>query len=200
MSIAVGYQHPGWVHEGFMRSMMRLHDERAELIEWTIGMRSGSLLGPGRSEILRTFLGTEATHLLYVDTDMIFTPEDVGGLLARAEALVGGLYLGQRTDGSRFATAQTFSSEGFAPLHPEAVQAAAGGLVAVDGMGMGFTLVRRDVAEALADAYPHPFEETWISGFHTDPDVAFCARALSRGFQPYVDTAVRLGHIKEHVI
>lgn len=80
----------------------------------------------------------DATHLLFVDDDMGFPPQLVIDMLALNEPLVGTLYP-KRTLPLEFA--------GRGDDNPET----RGGFVKTDGVGMGITLIRRDVVTTMLE-------------------------------------------------
>jgi len=197
--IAVGYVHPGRVHERFMDSMLRLQRDRDVRI---ISAGPATLIAPARDELLGAFLGhpglTDCTHLLMVDTDMVFTPEDVQMLHEAGEQLVGALAIGQNADGSLFCSARMRDDAAWRPATMEQVAAAGGRLLKVDAIGMAFTMIGRDLAAQLFNhVNVKPFSSGWDG---VGEDVAFCQTAAKAGYQPYLHTGVAVGHIKERVI
>jgi hypothetical protein len=70
-----------------------------------------------------------------------------------------------------------------------------GDLVECDGVGGGFTIVRREVFEALeGDLEPDKALFFEYRGDHTE-DLWFCKHAREQGFRIAVDTRVTCGHI-----
>lgn len=65
----------------------------------------------------------------------------------------------------------------------------AGDVVPVDLMGLGFTLFRRQVLEALADPW------FWYLQPTSSEDVAFCRSVQRAGFRMGVATGVMIGHV-----
>jgi hypothetical protein len=66
----------------------------------------------------------------------------------------------------------------------------------VAAVGMGLTLIRRDVVEEVAKIYPFPFE----SADNMDPNLRFCLRAAEFGFGAVVVPKARIGHVMATVI
>ncbi len=66
----------------------------------------------------------------------------------------------------------------------------------VVAVGMGLTLMRRDVVEAMAGAHEYPFEYIGNLG----EDVVFCLRAKELGFEPMLVPRARIGHLKGVVL
>jgi hypothetical protein len=166
-----------------------------------------SLVSRARNWITGDFLDTDFTHCLWVDSDIIFTPQDVERLASHDEAIVGGFYP-FKTPGKL--TLATFFYD--PPPRPDER-----GLLSMRCMGAGFLLVRRDVFERMIAAYgpeisypdaehgriDHDFwqvgvyrgPDAYSRGCYLNEDVFFCQNALDLGFKVYGDTQVVLKHI-----
>lgn len=147
-------------------------------IQLGIQMVKGTLLPDSRNDLVRKALEREWTHILWLDSDMVFPKDALLRLLAHDAAIVGCNYPTRRT-----------------PIKPTAELAEGGllvqapdasGLVPVRRMGFGVVLTRTDVFT--------PALEPWFSlaymkqiGEHVGEDVWFCRRAALAGFQPQVD-------------
>lgn len=86
----------------------------------------------------------DSTHLLFVDADMGFPPEMVTDMMLFDEPIVGTIYRQRKEQlgwaGSGTGTAQTERR---------------GNFMVVEGVGMGVTLIRRDMITKMIEAYPH---------------------------------------------
>ncbi len=139
-----------------------------------------SLITRSRNSILSAFLDDpNATHLMFIDADTGFAPEDFQRLLNFDEDLVAGMYPVKNLDWSK--TARLCDD---ASVPPSAEQLREAGLHFVgvpcappereerDGFvtgkyaGTGFMLIRRIVAERLVAAYP----ETKYNFMQTYPE------------------------------
>jgi hypothetical protein len=72
------------------------------------------------------------------------------------------------------------------------------------GVGMAFTLVKREVLEAIGPPYfrfrqADPTSKD-PSGWLHGEDISFCMDARDRGFRSYVDCGVHLAHLHEQPI
>jgi hypothetical protein len=125
-----------------------------------------------RSRAARLFLeATDADFLLFVDSDVSFDPSVVRKLVALDLPIVSLPYPKRHIHWSRAALAM---SEGLSPeagaydyvlrtVRPEEVK---GELVEVEGVGMGCTLIRRDVLREMTEAYRPELE-----AFDNHPDL-----------------------------
>lgn len=125
-----------------------------------------SLVTRSRNGIVAGFLDTpDATHLMFVDADTGFEPEQFGRLLAFDEDVVAGMYPVKNLDWSKVARR---SAEGGATieqlreagLHYVGVPCPPGereerdGFVTAMYAGTGFMLIRRGALERLVAAHP----------------------------------------------
>lgn len=138
----------------------------------------------------------DVTHLLWIDDDMVFEPGAVERLLAHDLPIVGGLCHGRRAPhyAPILLHRQPGGMLGYSYQHdyPE-------GLVKVDATGGAFILVKREVYEAIEKAFPRAGEGPYTDrGF--GEDISFCERARECGFDTYVDTTVKIGHVAEVVV
>jgi hypothetical protein len=125
-----------------------------------------SLVTRSRNSIVAGFLDqAAATHLMFVDADTGFEPEDFARLLAFDEDVVAGMYPVKNVDWAQ--TARRAAAGGAtleelreAGLHFVGVPCAAGGreerdgFVTADYAGAGFMLIRRAAIERLVRAHP----------------------------------------------
>ena len=193
MKAVIAYVHPGWVHSGFMDSVLGLINTYD--IEARIAVRSGALISRARNDAVRAFLKTESDLLLFVDTDMVFPPHFLEVLAQADRPIISALYYGQEPTGVRFPVAHNIHEGKVVRARPK------GKIAKVDAVGMGCTLIRREVFESLesGDAFPW-FQETVLNDQPIGEDVTFCLRAEAKGFDSYVHTGLHAGHIKPNVI
>lgn len=180
----------------------------------------GPYLDMGRNDTVRKFYDQcpDAEFLLFVDSDIQFTPDDVRRLVAAARDIhdasgvwpvVGGLYLSPFR-GSLKAVAYRLESkeadEGkkrFYPLMLDDIPDATNALLEVEGLGTGFMLIHRDILDHFQSVFPGPQE--WFyegvindvgSGEWVGEDLFFCLRAASLGHPVLAHAGVRLTHYK----
>lgn len=144
-------------------------------------------------------------YILWIDSDSIFLPQQLERLLEHNKDIVGGL---QAFEGGQGFTCgnlneEYFKKHGAMPFHTQDTldrEEKKKGLVAVDYIGFGFLLIKKGVFEKLE--YPW-FRAEWfkfgdIQDFSME-DVGFCMWARKKGFKIFVDTEVRVGHLKRRV-
>ena len=174
---------------------------------------SSTLIADGRNTVVETFLSKpRATHLLFLDSDIICSSNACRKLLSHNKELISGIYFqrGQyqfptiyqytgnhKVDGK---IRPTFSSH-TAPVYdylgkkclPQssityATIEGTDGLIKIGGCGAGFLLVRREVFEKI----PSP----WFSFEKGGEDLYFSDKARQYGFDIWADMSVLLGHLR----
>lgn len=163
------------------------------------------LVGVADVTIGRTILAERAIErgadlVLWVDSDMVFTPEQFDKLHNELEAaphrgLVSALAV--RRDGSGTYTVNWKKGRKYMPL--EEAQAKADQLrieetvAPVDVTGLAFTIMWTDVLKKCKQPW---FQPQWLKdGNFVGEDAALMKRMKTKGYQPCVDFGVHVGHI-----
>lgn len=166
-------------------------------LAWRMGSPE---IGEVRNQITADFLASECTHLLFIDCDILFTPEKISRLLSHDDLIVSGLY--------------PFKVDG--PLRwvatPDPAGEKRGALQKVIGIGAGFMLIKREVFEAIGrdqnGKYLSHDDARWEFNFwqhgtfdfngklrYLNEDYAFCKLAADAGFTIWADTGCPVQHI-----
>jgi SAM-dependent methyltransferase len=160
------------------------------------------------------------THLMWIDDDMVFEPDAILRLLARDEAIVGGVCHNRRhpfmpilmrfrpkAEGgpdlknlSALTKSDSKSLSQFGFIYDYEKHADARGLVEVDGTGAAFILVKREVYEKIAEKLDVADGEGPYSHLGGGEDISFCTRAKQTGFHVWVDSTLQIGHMGEAVV
>jgi len=143
-------------------------------------------------------------YLMWIDSDSVFEPQDFYALLRHEKDIASGVCLhesGKFVPAARELDDEYFCQHGMYKLLTPNEIANESGLVEVAYVGMPFMLVKKGVFEMLDRPWFRPMErqignETW----YTSEDIAFCLRAVTKGFKIYIDPSVRIGHEKPVVI
>lgn len=143
-------------------------------------------------------------YLMWIDSDMVWRGTDVLKLIEMDVAIASGCYLMhdnqqytivENLDYNRLAEAGTFQF-----MDRQSLDSRTGPFKA-SYVGFGFTLVARGVFESME--YPW-FQPRWVNhgNFHdfTAEDVGFCWTAQEKGYDIWVNPAVRVGHEKNMVL
>lgn len=173
-------------------------------------MFEDSLVDRGRDRAAAAMLENDFSHLLFLDADIEFKPEDVIRLLAADKDLIVGAY---RKKNERNEFAVSFLPDACEHLE-ECPDTRA---VKIARAGTGFMLIKRCVFERMAEAMPeieyddvskggdetrimHAFFEHIVRNRRRwSEDYTFCERARSIGFDVWLDPYITLGHWGAHV-
>lgn len=159
-----------------------------------------SLVQVARDVILDNFLAGKENYLFWIDSDIVWQSEDFFRVLRLAKELgvVCGAYPLKRDP------PECVINFGESPDSH--------GCVAVDGLGLGFACVRRDIVEAFAATKEKMYHagngRMILDAFrvdktiHTDgvahargEDGAFFADLKALGHQAWLDPSIHLGHV-----
>ena len=144
------------------------------------------------------------THIMWIDSDIIFKREHFDSLLKYDLDIISGIYM--MKGNKYFATVKKWDEEylkehgAFQFLTEKDIQGHKG-FMEVDYTGFGFILIKRHVHEALK--YPW-FRPVWhqigpCKDFSSE-DSSICKLIKDAGFQIYVDPRIRVGHEKEVIL
>jgi hypothetical protein len=165
-----------------------------------------SIITMARNCLVAEFLKTDATDMLFIDSDVIAEPSDIFRLMAQGtdKDIVAGAYPRRSTDKKFFADLYWNEND---DLEFD------GSLMRVKRVGTGFMLIRRHVIEKMVEAHPEwsyknkPTGERMYALFDFDirddqyvgEDYLFCDRATDMGFTVHIDVDISLPHIGSEV-
>lgn len=217
----------GLVTQAYMLSVLQLTLlARDAGFEIDVVMLAGdSLISRARSTLVARFLdNARATHLLFIDADISFEPDQALRLLAFDKDFVAGQYPLKQIDWRNF-PARVLRGEplGAAGLsyvgkaETGRARRAADGFVTAQYAGTGFQLIKRGVLERMIAAYPElkfskidtltnetPNSDNLSAlfdcmidaetGTYLSEDYAFCRRWRAIGGEIWIDGRSRLSH------
>lgn len=172
------------------------------VVKWQPG---DSLVSRARNTLTADFLESDCTHLLFIDSDLVFSSEQIARMVEHDVPIVGGFYP-KKQDGNL-----EWVCNAKIP-NPEPDER---GLHSLRYIGTGFMLIKREVFDAMivrygeslayfADGSGRPEHDFWSVGVHRGADGRgrflsedwfFCQRCLDMGLEVLGDTRVRLKHI-----
>jgi hypothetical protein len=185
MKIIIGMPSGDMVHKGFTicygEMLYYCFINRIGLVPADIRATS---IERGRNSIVRAALEANATHILWLDSDMRFPSDVLGTFLSHDKDIVGATYRQRRHP--------------HAPAHTELPDPSDALMRQVARLPGGMLLVRTSVYEKLdLPWYRNPF----VPGTEdiTTQDYDFCDRARSLGMEVWMDYALslRLRHLGE---
>lgn len=187
----------GMLTAAHFQSCMNLKEELTKVglkHDWLIGVNE-SLVHRARMEMTATFLSTDHSHMMWLDADIEFCPEDVAKLWNLDADIAVGFYSMKRPDMplSAWKDGKLIKLEE-CPKEP----------FEVDYAGTGFFMIKRHVIETLAktsESYegnkgivPALYMTPIFNGCLESEDYHFCRKAREAGFKIIGDPSIKLGH------
>jgi hypothetical protein len=175
--------------------------ERRGYTVWRI--RGYSAIDAARNQMATDALAQEFDELIWIDSDVVFQPDDVGRLRGHGLPFVCGLFAKK----SRREFAATFL-----PGTESVRFGSHGGLTEIRFCGFGFVYTRKEVYTTVQTKFGLPtcnqrfgsllvpFFAPLVIGdaegyWYLGEDYAFCERARQAGFAIMADTSIRLWHV-----
>lgn len=174
-------------------------------------MIGDSLVSRARNRLAAKFLQSDSTHLLFLDTDLIFSADHIARLISHDQPFLIGLYPKKQQELSWVCNTRAE----FPPRDPET------GLQRILYGGTGCMLIAREVFLAIIAKHPdlayepddgepdQPLYDFFRVGVYEDPvakrrrylseDWFFCQMAADAGYPLYADTHVVLKHCGETI-
>jgi hypothetical protein len=185
-------------------SLLRFLEEKKDLPIHVSTVIGDSLVSRARNTITMEFLKSDCTHLLMIDSDLVFGIEQVKRIMSSGEDIVGGFYP-KKKDGPAELVFNSLDN----------IQMDERGLTQVKYIGTGFICIARRVFEKMIEVYGDDIAfkvdgtqnklgfDFWPVGVYKYPDGSrrylsedwyFCQRAIDCGFKVWGDNKVLLKH------
>lgn len=127
-----------------------------------------------------------ASHIMFIDADMLFKPDAVQTLLDRKKDIIGVNYH-QRDKDPVESTVFMYEDKKLIRYDETKTE-----LFECATVGSGFMLIVMPVFEKLQQPY---FDTDYIAGQFETEDVVFCKKALMAGVHVYCDPMISVGHM-----
>lgn len=178
--------------------------------EYGIDVQIGSICGcsvvsRARNLLVKDFLDSSCTDLLFIDSDINFEPDDILRLLRATSDPKKGIVAGvPRTRDTNCVYIADLDYDENKELTMNRA-----GLVRATRVATAFMMVRRDVFETLVKDHPEwnyydtrskrtlnaVFDFKVTEEGYMGEDFLFCDRARGAGFEVWIDPAIKLGHM-----
>ncbi len=174
--------------------------ERAEIPHELEIFTGNCHVDDSRNSLVRTFLQSDCTDLVFLDADLRWEPDDLLGLIAYEADIVGASYPLKQPD-------EVFPVQ---YLDDGPLQASPQGLIEVAGLPTGFLRIRRHVLKAMAEATPYfhvkddkglvplIFQRQLDGNLRIGGDYGFCRQARHLGYRIWAAPEIWLEHSGEH--
>lgn len=162
-----------------------------------------SLITKARNSIVHDFLKSDATDLLFIDSDVVASEDAILRILAlsKDKDVTAGIYPRRGAD-RKFFLDMYFDENGQFEFDGN-------GLVRVLRIGTGFMLIRRHVLEHMVSRHPEwryhnnvtdehecaVFDFAVKNGEYFGEDYLFCDRIGAEGFTVFLDPTISLPHV-----
>lgn len=156
-------------------------------IELAFCMTQNSLVYDARETIVQHFLKSECDALMFIDSDMTFSPQSIN-YLARHDLPIVTAKAFKRVYPFQPCFYTTIKKEQDQQYYLESPIEYGEGLLPIDGAGMACCLIKREVFEKIDAPYFFPKESL-------GEDLSFCLKVKDAGIQMYLDTTIQFGHL-----
>lgn len=178
----------------FMESLMNLACHlKDEGVDFKLKIEAGTLVYFARENLARWAIANRYTHVLWLDSDMVFHDEIVEDLQFCGKDIVTGIAHSRRPPFSSCLFTEIYPGvEKFKGEYPQQA-------FKVAACGMACVLMSVKVLDAVYNKFGNmfqPLNEPLTYG----EDVAFCWRAAQCGFDIWAEPTVRVGHVGRRVI
>jgi hypothetical protein len=201
-SVMVVWTDGGTVDSLFMSGMLSTVMRSQEIGLPLAGFHvvSGNQIARQRQDVAELFLRTEIEWLLFVDSDIVLTPEAVRLIWESADKdskpVVSGVYFISMNPNEPLMTPVpcVFRGDGYKnlPVHPLPVNE----LIKIDFAGLGICLIHRSVFEKLQENYPNCYFDITIGKQHISEDVSFFMKLQKLSIPVHAHTGASVNHVK----
>lgn len=134
----------GMCHDAYLLGMLALKSacDARKIPMHIVTLRNESLIQRARNTCVAHFLTTDASHLLFIDSDIGFSADAALRLVSHNRDVVGGTYAKKK-----------LGEPEFAAITLPQVTVQDGGLVEVHSLPTGFLMLKRDAVQRMVGAY-----------------------------------------------
>lgn len=189
MRLLIGIPSGDYMHAEFVKSLSALVRKlAADGVDFEVDFEVGSLIYMARDRIAQKAINRNFTHVLWLDSDMVFTDEILEDLQFSGKDFVTGIAVSRRSP---------FSSCLFKNLDLNDLQRFGGwetlpkDTFEVAGCGFACVLIKTEILRSVMMTYHTCF----VPENNYGEDTIFCKRATALGFRIFAEPAVRVGHI-----
>lgn len=184
MKLLIAIPTNDYIHFEFTSCLVQLVSKlKDEHINFDVAIQGGTLVYVARDKLAYKAIDEGYTHVLWLDSDMIFTENILDDLLFAEKSFVSAIYHGRRAP---------HISCLFTEIYPEIkrFEEYPADTFEIQGCGFGCVLIATDIMRAVRLKYGTCFFPTRELG----EDLAFCQRVSECGYKMYAEP-IKLGHI-----
>ena len=177
----------------FMESLLKLCRRLdSDGVNYEVAIESGTLIYMARDRLASKAVNNGFTHVLWLDSDMVFSDAIVEDLQFSGKSFISGIAHGRR---SPFISC-LFKSLDLSALERWEYKDYPTSTFEVAGCGMACVLME---AKILNEVFLK-FNTCFMPLLSYGEDLSFCKRAVSLGYHIYAEPTVRLGHVSHLTI
>lgn len=176
------------LHSAFAFDLCKLQEYNALMgIKTVVHFHIGTLLVNQREQLVQMAKDAGSTHILWLDSDMMFPPNTAHALLKHGESIVAANYVTRQYPHKTVAYTSTDGWDDYLINSKNTTDS----LIPVVAIGMGCMLTSLDVYNRMSVPY---FQTTWnpTTNDHVGEDFTFCYNAAKLGYRILVDNDLSL--------
>lgn len=176
-----------FVHSAFVESLVKLQKRLSlECVDYEVCIISGTLVYVARDKLACEAINSDYTHVLWLDSDMVFQPDIYTDLLDTGKDFVTGIYHARRPGHQSCIFKRCDDLD-----HLERFQEYPRETFEIGGCGFGCVLIKTEILKAVQ----YNFKTCFLPKAQFGEDIAFCNRARAMGFKIWCEPTVQCGHI-----
>ena len=186
MKLLIAVPTTDYVHADFVKSLAKLQAELGRThVNYDVEILPGTLVYIARNKLANKAINDGYTHVLWLDSDMVFGEQVVDDLMFCGKEMVCGAFVSRRPPYGPCVYTSIKKNE------IEKVKEFGTKPFRVDGCGFACVLTTVELLQAVAQKFGTTFQPTDYYG----EDLAFCWRVGQIGREIWCEPTVRVGHI-----
>ena len=191
MRLLIGIPSTDFLHVEFVKSLtnliLRLKEDE---IDFTVHFESGTLVYVARDNIASKAINGGYTHVLWLDSDMVFTDDFLDSLMFCGKPFVAGIFQSRRK-GYHSALFKNLDIDNL-----ERFEEYPHGTFEIAGCGFAGVLIETEILRQVMVNHGTCFLPMKMYG----EDLAFCKRAVDMGYKIYAEPTAVMGHVGHIII
>ena len=176
-----------FVHSAFVESLVKLQKRLSlECVDYEVCIISGTLVYVARDKLACEAINSDYTHVLWLDSDMVFQPDIYTDLLDTGKDFVTGIYHARRPGHQSCIFKRCDDLD-----HLERFEQYPRETFEIGGCGFGCVLIKTEILKAVQ----YNYKTCFLPKAQFGEDIAFCNRARAMGFKIWCEPTVQCGHI-----
>ena len=176
-----------FVHSAFVESLVKLQKRLSlECVDYEVCIISGTLVYVARDKLACEAINSDYTHVLWLDSDMVFQPDIFTDLMDTGKDFVTGIYHARRPGHQSCIFKRCDDLD-----HLERFEQYPRETFEIGGCGFGCVLIKAEILKAVQ----YNYKTCFLPKAQFGEDIAFCNRARAMGFKIWCEPTVQCGHI-----